>query len=482
MSNESKAHYSLSFTVFIGLTSITLVVLLLSVWLFSQSLSYLESEIKRDFQSHVKDIATVINIELDNLTIHSKHIAQNQELLEILDFPDPLQIQNWTLKTRELLPDVIGIAVFDEYGDIYGHAISQRVGPLCLSDMSKIISKKDSVYPPVHNSIPSLAHFDIVTSITVDGKEKWLLISYRLSKLFKRIKQLAHKNTNYSLKTNKQLEFLIYGSSNGNYIFSINIDDTDWTMISKTNLYSEYNYKKEVWSVFIVFGLTILVISILVSYKLKKIITNDNDILKFEMGCITKNKNIDKVTEDPFFKETLELFNFIKNLERETRIDSLTQLLNRRALSQNEERWLALAKRDGNIRVTTLDLDGFKQVNDVQGHDIGDKVLMRFAVILKKTTRRIDDVYRVGGDEFIVIQMNMNQDQQSQWYLKLKQLVLDIFTEINGDNKIDSFLSVSAGSTQVLATDKKLDDALIRSDKALYKAKNSGKSQIVFNN
>ncbi len=84
--------------------------------------------------------------------------------------------------------------------------------------------------------------------------------------------------------------------------------------------------------------------------------------------------------------------------------DSLTGLLNRRALMQRLEEEVARAERYGtSVTLLMLDLDGFKEINDHHGHVIGDEVLHRFAEeVLRPAVRATDIVARYGGDEFVV--------------------------------------------------------------------------------
>ena len=84
--------------------------------------------------------------------------------------------------------------------------------------------------------------------------------------------------------------------------------------------------------------------------------------------------------------------------------DPLTGLLNRRALVQELDRQLASAQRAGHwLLVAAIDLDGFKQVNDRHGHDVGDAVLREMATRLRATVRQCDEVARIGGDEFVLL-------------------------------------------------------------------------------
>jgi len=91
-------------------------------------------------------------------------------------------------------------------------------------------------------------------------------------------------------------------------------------------------------------------------------------------------------------------------LEEEAYIDSLTGLLNRRALGRDLERELGRAIRYGRpLAVMVADLDGLKVVNDTQGHPAGDERLRAMAHGLTNALRMGDQAYRIGGDEFVVV-------------------------------------------------------------------------------
>lgn len=87
--------------------------------------------------------------------------------------------------------------------------------------------------------------------------------------------------------------------------------------------------------------------------------------------------------------------------------DELTGVLNRRGFEMELRRTLDLAQRHGETGVLLfVDLDEFKRVNDTYGHDAGDEVLRRIALLLKRSVRLSDVVARVGSDEFVVLLTN----------------------------------------------------------------------------
>ena len=120
-----------------------------------------------------------------------------------------------------------------------------------------------------------------------------------------------------------------------------------------------------------------------------------------------------------------------------------------------------------------VDIDDFKPMNDNFGHDYGDQQLVKFSQVLQKVFFQ-QNVYRYGGDEFIIAVCDCNRDVLSN---KIKQCQLDaanLATEAPNQK-----ISFSGGYTIQTPKDKAAFDAMIQStDKALYVSKNKGKSQI----
>lgn len=91
-------------------------------------------------------------------------------------------------------------------------------------------------------------------------------------------------------------------------------------------------------------------------------------------------------------------------LQRAAFSDPLTGCANRRALERELERELArCARAELDLSVVAIDVDGLKRVNDSEGHAAGDRLLLRLVETLRRALRGLDGVYRVGGDEFIVV-------------------------------------------------------------------------------
>lgn len=113
--------------------------------------------------------------------------------------------------------------------------------------------------------------------------------------------------------------------------------------------------------------------------------------------------------------------------------DPLCPLFNRRAFMRELEREITLASRHNtDLSVLYIDLDEFKRVNDVHGHEVGDTVLIAIAKILKRGVRRSDIVARIGGDEFGIILVRCNAQQSHERIETLTEALNQGANELHG--------------------------------------------------
>lgn len=153
--------------------------------------------------------------------------------------------------------------------------------------------------------------------------------------------------------------------------------------------------------------------------------------------------------------------------------DSLTGLLNRRALEQRLPEALALCRRNGGGALAMLDLDGFKTVNDSLGHAAGDELLQLVAQSLAGSLRAGDSVFRVGGDEFCIL---FPCASEAAARVAVERALQRIRTEVAA---LSLDVTFSAGLTSLRPDDEVLDDVLARADHLMYRAKAAGKAQVV---
>lgn len=165
-----------------------------------------------------------------------------------------------------------------------------------------------------------------------------------------------------------------------------------------------------------------------------------------------------------------------EQLQHIAHFDSLTNLPNRLLLSDRLQQALVQSKRrNSSIAVVYLDLDGFKEVNDLHGHNVGDQLLVILAKRLKLALREGDTLSRLGGDEFVAILQDLDDTVEVKPVLERLLIAAGAPININEHN-----LSVSASiGVTFYPQDEEIDaDQLIRqSDQAMYQAKQSGKDR-----
>ncbi|WP_114390467.1 PleD family two-component system response regulator [Notoacmeibacter marinus] len=159
--------------------------------------------------------------------------------------------------------------------------------------------------------------------------------------------------------------------------------------------------------------------------------------------------------------------------------DPLTGLHNRRYLEGHLQTLFdRAAKRQAPLSVMMMDLDHFKQVNDIHGHDGGDTVLREFAQRLRRNVRGMDLACRYGGEEFIIIMPETDQQTARQVAERLR-MAIEAAPFALGPGKPDIDLTVSIGVSSVVGDEETASSLLKRADLALYAAKDSGRNRVI---
>ncbi|MBB6479228.1 GGDEF domain-containing protein [Spirochaeta isovalerica] len=156
------------------------------------------------------------------------------------------------------------------------------------------------------------------------------------------------------------------------------------------------------------------------------------------------------------------------SLEKIASTDTLTGLLNRRKL-ENSFRHPGL---EGINVLMEIDLDFFKKVNDDFGHEKGDDVLVQFSSILSSMIRESDSCYRWGGEEFVVLLNELSIDEALAISERLRVCVAGT------DFGLDRPMTISIGVAAKADEREPLDSMFRRADKALYRAKESGRNKV----
>lgn len=226
--------------------------------------------------------------------------------------------------------------------------------------------------------------------------------------------------------------------------------------------------------------------------ELSKVIRQDPSYLDIPIIFLSSENDLQKqiaavkVGADDFLSKPIEPELLISSLstraERYRALrslvmrDGLTGLYNHTAIKEDLISKMSSASRDvTNVSVAMLDLDNFKKVNDTYGHQIGDQVLRTLSHLLRQRLRKSDVVGRYGGEEFVVIFPNTSAEVARAVLEKIRVAFNKILHVAEQEEFSVGFSGGVADSSQSMNA----EDLLAIADAALYRAKHSGKNQIV---
>jgi diguanylate cyclase (GGDEF)-like protein len=157
--------------------------------------------------------------------------------------------------------------------------------------------------------------------------------------------------------------------------------------------------------------------------------------------------------------------------QRAAQVDPLTGVSNRRSL---QPRLASLG--DQPVGVLSIDIDHFKNINDLFGHAAGDAVLVTVATRLRKTTRGGDAIFRMGGEEFLLILPGLRDDAALLDVAEATRHRMETEPVMFSREQID--LTVSIGAARTDSPADALESLLLAADRALYAAKRGGRNRV----
>lgn len=164
-------------------------------------------------------------------------------------------------------------------------------------------------------------------------------------------------------------------------------------------------------------------------------------------------------------------------VQQQASLDPLTHTFNRRTLNDLARKQLARARRLGApLSLVLLDIDHFKQVNDTHGHLAGDRVLVKFAQVVRDQLREEDVLARYGGEEFCLLLPDVPGPGAVALAGRIRKAVAKESFAVDGKAIA---LTLSAGvAARIDEGPDELDDLVARADEALYIAKNRGRNRV----
>jgi diguanylate cyclase (GGDEF)-like protein len=168
----------------------------------------------------------------------------------------------------------------------------------------------------------------------------------------------------------------------------------------------------------------------------------------------------------------------LDRMKQQANIDVLTGLYNRRFLEDYARKLFAIARRRAQpVGVIMLDLDHFKNFNDIYGHEIGDRVLRHFAKTMTNCMRETNLAARYGGEEFVVILPDTSVKACMLVAERIRKAVMSMVVPSNTEKPLPQ-LTVSIGVVAFPEHGQALEEIIQASDKALYESKHNGRNRV----
>lgn len=161
--------------------------------------------------------------------------------------------------------------------------------------------------------------------------------------------------------------------------------------------------------------------------------------------------------------------------ELDSGADALTQLLNRRFLPAVLRREIELSRQSAQpFAALLIDLDHFKQINDTHGHEAGDRALQHVAAVLANSTRGSDYVFRLGGEEFVVVLVAVNEQQAMTIAEDLRRQIAGQPLTMSGKPPLSITASIGVAAHN---GHPDYEHLMARADAAMYAAKQAGRNR-----
>lgn len=197
--------------------------------------------------------------------------------------------------------------------------------------------------------------------------------------------------------------------------------------------------------------------------------------IPFEPLHVVRNDEVGHLTT-AFNRVLSKLLESRAELQHMAHHDALTGLPNRQLLADRMEQALVRAQRShGKVAVLFLDLDGFKPINDEFGHEAGDAALRKVADRLREAVRQEDTLARVGGDEFVILLSDLNDNAKEAAELVAAKCLAAFqqpFVIREQSCKLGTSIGIAVGNGECVA-----EKLLIAADQAMYQAKEAGRGK-----
>lgn len=273
-----------------------------------------------------------------------------------------------------------------------------------------------------------------------------------------------------------------------------------WIVVARQDASMAFDLPTRVGASIIALGALVLVVTILVTVWVARRIVRPLDVLTVSARDIGRDPRVTNLPRLRGAREVIQLTGALRALMRrlgtvELRIlehaqryeediaalrqiadsDPLTGLMNRRSFLSVAETALRGTRSSDSLGILMADIDHFKSVNDTHGHPAGDAVIRFVGTAIGSVLRRQDQVARFGGEEFVVLLIDVTEADLLVLAERIRSAVKD--GEVMFEGRALQ-VTISLGAALAGPQDRDVDAVIERADLALYEAKNSGRNRV----
>lgn len=181
------------------------------------------------------------------------------------------------------------------------------------------------------------------------------------------------------------------------------------------------------------------------------------------------------------FRDITERLQLQAELQVMAKHDPLTGVKNRGEIERLlHQEWIRAERYQHQLAILMLDIDHFKQINDIYGHQAGDKVLQHACTEMERQLRESDQLGRYGGEEFLIVLPETNLPSAQTIAERLRRSMADLTVSVDSHTQVRFTVSIGVGSYPGSAQD--VEKLVQLADRYLYKAKNSGRNRVMATN
>lgn len=368
---------------------------------------------------------------------------------------------------------------------------SMATGKMIIVIEAPVINEEGKPVGMVQRNFDLVALQDFVKSL--DDSETSIVVMDRTGRMIANSDNPIGLGTDYA--TDNSYKFILDRIYNSSGVIRLDISgedslatysrniETGWVIITVRPYHYIIEKVSDKAIKAIVFGLVFLFIGTLVAYLLSVRVTRPIvEMTNAFDEIVSGNNKIEKieVSGDDELGQMAAAFNKIRSerdaYQLESELDKLTELFNKKTMENLCKMKLKTFNENNSSNIFmafyVIDLDHFKEVNDLLGHQFGDKVLVEFSKGLKKIFRPNDCIGRFGGDEFVVIVDSLpNMEVVIRKAEQIKQIAFNL--AIDGKSH---FVTASIGIAIAPQNGRDYDSLFASADKAVYHVKNNGKN------